>query len=238
MASRSLDAKPWIFAALLLGCEHPRGGASAVTSATEPVAAAPAASATPAPTASVVLPVASAAAPAASASAPPAAPPPPADPLIGADGKPLPQTEERPLPDSPALVQKIALLTQAILKDDPSLALPAFFPVVAYEQVKDIAKPARDWKLRLVAAFERNIHEYHRAIGADVQTLRVVGLEIPDSGVRWMKPGSEGNRVGYFRVLRSKLRLETDRGKSLAFEVTSFISWRGEWYIVHLKGFE
>jgi hypothetical protein len=234
MASRSLDTI-WIVAALLLGCEHPRGGASAVTSATEPVLHV--ASAAPAPSTSEAGPVASDPAPLASAPAPPPAPA-PADPLIGADGKALPQTEERPRPDSPALVQKIELLTQAILKDDPALALPAFFPVVAYEQVKDIANPARDWKLRLVAAFERNIHEYHRAIGAEVQSLRVVGLEIPEPGVRWMKPGSEGNRVGYFRVLRSKLRLETDQGKSLAFEITSFISWRGEWYIVHLKGFE
>jgi hypothetical protein len=236
MASRSLDAALWIFAALLLGCEHPRGGASAVTSATQPVPQV--ASAAPAPSTSEAPPAASAPAPVASAPAPPPAPLPPADPLLGADGKALPQTEDRPRPDSPALVQKIELLTQAILKDDPALALPAFFPVVAYEQVKDIANPARDWKLRLVAAFERNIHEYHRAIGAKVQSLRVVGLEIPEPGVRWMKPGSEGNRVGYFRVLRSKLRLETDQGKSLAFEITSFISWRGEWYIVHLKGFE
>ena len=158
--------------------------------------------------------------------------------MLGPDGKALPQTEDRPSSDSPALSHKLELLAQAILKDEPSLALPAFFPVVAYEQVKDIAKPARDWKMRLVAAFERNIHEYHRAIGANVQGLKVVGLEIPEAGVRWMKPGSEGNRVGYFRVLRSKLRLETDQGKSLAFEITSMISWRGEWYVVHLKGFE
>lgn len=237
MAPRSPRLNLWIFAAVLLACEHPRGGASAVTSASEPVAALPVASPPASPSARETPPGESA--PAAVASEPPPpAPPPSVDPLLGPDGKPLPQTEDRPSADSPALSQKLELLAQAILKDDPSLALPAFFPVVAYEQVKDIAKPARDWKLRLVAAFERNIHEYHRAIGANVQALKVTGLEIPEAGVRWMKPGSEGNRVGYFRVLRSKLRLETDQGKSLAFEITSLISWRGEWYIVHLKGFE
>jgi hypothetical protein len=227
----------WIFVAFLLGCEHPRGGASAVTSATEPVAAVPVEPSAPSSSSGAPSPSGSALAAAASESEKPA-PPPSVDPLLGLDGQALPQTEERPVADSPALSQKLELLAQAILKDDPSLALPAFFPVVAYEQVKDIAKPARDWKLRLVAAFERNIHEYHRAIGSNVQALKVVGLEIPEAGVRWMKPGSEGNRVGYFRVLRSKLRLETDQGKSLAFEVTSLISWRGEWYVVHLKGFE
>jgi len=158
--------------------------------------------------------------------------------LLAEDGTPLPQLELRPKADSPALIERMQRLTEAIQKDDPALALPAFFPVVAYEQVKAIEKPARDWQRRLVAAFERTIHEYHRAVGRDVQSLRFVGLDIPEAGVRWMKPGSEGNRVGYFRVLRSKLRLETERGQALSFEVTSFISWRGEWYVVHLHGFE
>ncbi len=237
MVARSPQPTPWIFAALLLGCQHPRGGASAVTSASEPIVAVPVASPAALPSAREASPAESAPAAVASESEP-AAPPAPVDPLLGPDGKALPQTEDRPRADSAALAQKLELLAEAIVKDDPAIALPAFFPVVAYEQVKDIAKPARDWKLRLVAAFERNIHEYHRAIGANVQVLKVTGLEIPEAGVRWMKPGSEGNRVGYFRVLRSKLRLETDQGKSLAFEITSLISWRGEWYIVHLKGFE
>jgi hypothetical protein len=171
-------------------------------------------------------------------SAPSAQPAPPRDPLRADDGTPLPQLEERPSAESPALRERMKLLTEAILKDEPSLATPAFFPLVAYEQVKAIQNPERDWNRRLVRAFERNIHEYHRALGRDVQRLEFVAIEIPEPGIRWMKPGSEGNRVGYFRVLRSKLRLRTDAGKSLAFEVTSFISWRGEWYVVHLNGFD
>jgi hypothetical protein len=53
-----------------------------------------------------------------------------------------------------------------------------------------------------------------------------------------MKPHSEGNKVGYFRVLRSKLLLGKPDGSELGLEVTSMISWRGEWYVVHLHGFE
>jgi hypothetical protein len=124
------------------------------------------------------------------------------------------------------------------LHDDSARAMPAFFPLVAYEQVKAIANPARDWRTRLVAAFERNIHDYHRTLGPQVKSLRLVAVEIPASGVRWMNPGSEGNSVGYFRILRSRLRVEDDQGKPRVFEITSLISWRGEWYVVHLNGFK
>ena len=53
-----------------------------------------------------------------------------------------------------------------------------------------------------------------------------------------MKPGSEGNRIGYFRVLRSQLRFTLADGKTKDFELTSLISWRGQWYVVHLNGFK
>jgi hypothetical protein len=53
-----------------------------------------------------------------------------------------------------------------------------------------------------------------------------------------MKPGREGNKVGYYRVLRSKLRFTLPNGKERPLELTSLISWRGEWYVVHLHGFD
>jgi len=167
-----------------------------------------------------------------------AAPEPAEPPLVDAEGKPLPQTEDKPSTTDERFQRRIKLLVQAIRDDDPSLALPAFFPVIAYRQVKDVAKPDRDWKLRLVAAFERNVHEYHRELGAAAKTAELSAVEVPEDKARWMKPGSEGNRIGYYRVLRSRLRLSLADGKTKEFEITSLISWRGEWYVVHLNGFK
>jgi hypothetical protein len=130
------------------------------------------------------------------------------------------------------------LLTEAIRTDDPERARSVFFPVIAYEQVKDVQQPARDWRRRLFAAFERNVHEYHRSFGEHAGALRFVGVEVPESASRWMKPGSEGNRVGYHRVLRSRLKVADATGRERALEITSMISWRGEWYVVHLHGFK
>lgn len=130
------------------------------------------------------------------------------------------------------------LLVRAIEADDATIAHDAFFPVVAYEQVKDIARPALDHERRLLAAFARNVHEYHRELGKEANGLRFLRVEVPEDKVKWMKVGSEGNRVGYFRVLRSRLVVATASDKERSFELTSMISWRGEWYVVHLRGFK
>ena len=129
------------------------------------------------------------------------------------------------------------LLAQAIAEDNPALAEPVFFPVVAYAQVKAIEKPERDWKARLWRAFERNVHEYHQKLGADAAAAKLHSVTVREAGVRFMKPGSEGNRLGYFRVTRNELRFTLANGSERAFEITSLISWRGEWFVVHLNGF-
>jgi hypothetical protein len=168
------------------------------------------------------------------ASAPAFAPPA----LSDADGKPLAQTEDKPSTTSPFFQAAAERLFSAIVKDDPELALSFFFPVSAYQQVKDVQNPARDWEQRLVRLFRRDVHEYHRALGKRRGEARFVRLEVPEARAEWMKPGREGNRVGYFRVLRSRLIYADADAKERALEVTSLISWRGEWYVVHLHGFE
>jgi hypothetical protein len=111
-----------------------------------------------------------------------------------------------------------------------------FFPLGAYEQVKDVASPSADWKHRLVAAYAHDIHALHgRLDAADGATpARLLGLDVPEARARWVEPGEEYNKIGYFRVFGSKLRYEVD-GAPRVFEIKSLISWRGEWYVVHLN---
>jgi hypothetical protein len=158
--------------------------------------------------------------------------------LLGDDGKPLKQTEDRPKADSAAFDARMALLWKAIVSDDPSLAEAAFFPSVAYEQVKDIENPASDWKNRLLKAFGRNIHGYHEKLGSDPAKAVLLGVDIDDGRVKWMAPGKEGNKVGYYRVTRNRIRYKDASGAEKKLELTSLISWRGEWFVVHLDGFK
>jgi hypothetical protein len=111
--------------------------------------------------------------------------------------------------------------------------MSSFFPVGAYEQVKDVGDPAGDWKHRLVSAYQRDIHALHAGLGDASASAHLVRLEVPAERARWVEPGEEWNKLGYFRVFGSKLRYQLD-GTDAAFEVKSLISWRGEWYVVHL----
>ncbi len=168
----------------------------------------------------------------------PAPPVPDEIPLLDELGRTLPQTEQKPAISSPHFQRAMRLLFEAIRDDRPEAALPTFFPVLAYREVKAVAQPERDWKSRLVRNFERDVHEYHRQLGPSIDQAELVGVEVHDERARWMPPGTEGNKLGYWRVLRSELRIRDGRGKERKFELTSLISWRGEWYIVHLHGFE
>jgi len=47
----------------------------------------------------------------------------------------------------------MAYLWQAVVSGDPADALPAFFPLAAYRQVKTVPDPATDWGDRLLGGF-------------------------------------------------------------------------------------
>lgn len=129
-------------------------------------------------------------------------------------------------------------LADAIVAGDGQRAHATFFPLVAYAQVKDVQKPERDYRYRLLAHFDRDVLEYRKALGKDAEHAEFLGASVPEERAQWMKPGKEGNRLGYYRVLRSQLRFRLPNGTERALELTSMISWRGEWYVVHLHGFE
>ena len=154
------------------------------------------------------------------------------------DGAPLGQTDAFPSVSTAAHADRIKRLWDAIVSDDPELAKPAFFPLVAYAQVKAIPKPAIDYERRLLAAYARDIHAYHKKLGKDAAAATFVRLDVPEAKAKWMEPGSEGNKLGYDRVLDSKLVLKRDDGTEVTLDVKSMISWRGEWYVVHLAGFK
>jgi hypothetical protein len=158
--------------------------------------------------------------------------------LLAADGSPLPQTEARPSATDERFKRRMLRLAEAIRSGDAQKAHASFFPLVAYAQVKDVAKPERDYRYRLLNNFDRDVREYRKALGRDAEHAELLGVDVPEERVQWMKPGKEGNRLGYFRVLRSRLRFRLQDGKERSFELTSLISWRGEWYVVHLHGFE
>jgi hypothetical protein len=149
----------------------------------------------------------------------------------------LPQTQDKPDAQGPAFEARVAALWDAIVHDAPERAMPFFFPADAYAQIKDIPNPKADWNARLIGAYKRDIHSMHARLGANADSATLVKLEVPSEKARWVNPHEELNTGGYWRVYGSKLKYEID-GKEKSLDITSLISWRGEWYVVHLIGFK
>lgn len=151
----------------------------------------------------------------------------------------LPQTKDRPKAEGALFESRSKALWDAIVKDDPEIAMPFFFPVSAYLQVKDVGSPASDWKHRLVSAFKRDVHALHAKLGERADAAKLVRFDVPDDRAKWVEPGEEYNKLGYWRVYGTRIVYtigESTRERS--FEVSSLISWRGEWFVVHLTGFK
>jgi hypothetical protein len=145
----------------------------------------------------------------------------------------LPQTDEKPTASGAEFDANVHALWQAIVRDDPNLARPFFFPLSAYLQVKDISNPAGDYQSRLIANYEQDIHALHAQLGDAASRAQLTGMSVPNDQAQWITPGTEYNKGSYWRVYGSTLNFTVD-GQSRSFPVTSLISWRGQWYVVHL----
>jgi len=142
----------------------------------------------------------------------------------------LPQTMDRPSDSDAAFMARMGLVWEAAVTGDTDDALPAFFPVTAYVQVKELPDPIVDWHSRLVATYDRDLATLHAGIPAGAVLVSVV---VPGAAARWIVPGVEYNRIGYWRVYGTEVTYSV-AGVLHEFEIQSLISWRGQWYVVHL----
>jgi hypothetical protein len=149
----------------------------------------------------------------------------------------LGQTRDKPVTTGSDFEARAQALWDGIVKDDPDLAMAFFFPLGAYQQVKDVGNPEADWRHRLVANYARDIHKLHQRLGSHDGDARLLDLDVPQERARWVEPGEEYNKLGYWRVYGAKLRYAVG-DRPGAIDISSLISWRGQWFVVHLTGFK
>jgi hypothetical protein len=152
--------------------------------------------------------------------------PPPVDPGT------LPQTRTFPSAADQAFQSRLHALWQGIVDDDPQQAHPFFFPKAAYVQLKALSNAAADYDYRLLGYFDLDVHAAHQLLGAGAQRARLVGIDVPGGNAEWMQPGTEENKIPYYRLYGSRVRYTLD-GVPHSFGVFSLLSWRGQWYAVH-----
>jgi len=112
-------------------------------------------------------------------------------------------------------------------------ALAAFFPEAAYAQVKEEASPESDWHYRLVGDYALDLGAAHQLLGAHPERARLLAVKAVSSYGHWVSPGVCYNRVGYYEMPNARVVYRQD-GEVRSFGIASMISWRGEWYVVHL----
>jgi hypothetical protein len=174
------------------------------------------------------------AAPAHAATKPAPKPTPTAAPATSAaiDPGTLPQTDQLPTAQDAQFQAGAQALWQAIVQDKPELARSFFFPLSAYRQVKAIWDVDADYQNRLIAWYDLDIHAAHEHLGSTADA-RLVSMAVPESNAEWIEPGAEYNKGSYYRVYGTRLNYEVN-GHASSIGVFSLISWRGEWYVVHL----
>ncbi len=164
----------------------------------------------------------------------PATTPPPAQPsalpVAPASVAALPQTAAFPKTTNAAFAAETHDIWLAVSTGNPDYAAPAFFPEKAYEQIKAIADPQYDWQSRLWLDFTLDVAAAHKLVKPGATLVR---FEVPVQYAQWVGAGACYNSVGYWHVPGSRLVYRQD-GTTLSFGIASFISWRGDWYVVHL----
>jgi hypothetical protein len=163
----------------------------------------------------------------------PSSPSPSPSPSPSIDPGTLPQTHVLPQSDDPAFQAGVQDLWNAIVQDDPSIALPFFFPKSAYLQVKAISNPSADYQNRLIDWYRLDIEAAHALLGSNADSAQFVSVSVPTSQAQWIVPGIEYNKGSYYRVYGTRLKYRVN-GHTASFGIFSLISWRGEWYVVHL----
>lgn len=145
----------------------------------------------------------------------------------------LPQTRVYPSVRSARFKLRMASLWAGIVEDSVRRALPAFFPRAAYLQLKAIGDAGSDWTDRLLHDYSLDISAAHALLGGDAAQARLMGVDADSSYGHWIEPGVCDNRVGYYEMPGARVVYRI-AGRTHSFGVASMISWRGDWYVVHL----
>jgi hypothetical protein len=157
-------------------------------------------------------------------------PTPSALPVGPANAGVLAQSSVLPKASGTAFNNAVHDLWLAVTTGDPDYAKPAFFPEKAYDQVKAIADPESDWQGRLWLDFTLDLAAVHKLVKPGATLVKVTA---PTQYEQWIPPGACYNSTGYWHLPGSRL-VYREGGVTHSFGIASFISWRGDWYLIHL----
>lgn len=127
----------------------------------------------------------------------------------------------------------MAALWQGVMTGSVTQAKSAFFPVGAYVQLKAIGAPRTDYEHRLIYDFGLDLRAAHAMVGGTTGAASLLSVNVPMQYAHWVTAGVCDNSIGYFEVPNARVVFDAD-GSVRSFGIASMISWRGQWYVIHL----
>ena len=142
-----------------------------------------------------------------------------------------PADDSLPAFTSDDLTTRAKHLLEAIRKDDADLATDIVFPRDAYLTVKDVHDPGKNWDLKVLAAFKKQVHAlHHRTKG--IEHAVFTSFELGQPAAEAMPKRHDLKRM-LWRSKRSRLGFTID-GKPSHFDLVEMTGWRGAWYVTRL----
>lgn len=152
-------------------------------------------------------------------------PPPPPAPTA-------PPIDLTPPPNDDALAGRAKHLLEAITQDNAELARDILLPREAYLKNRDTKDPGKAWESKVFMPFQKAIHRAHKAhpgLGRAIFVSVELGhdvVSVPPRPKEW--------KYDVWRVSHSRIVYSLD-GSVLHLELGELTSFRGAWYVTHLR---
>lgn len=144
----------------------------------------------------------------------------------------LPQTNQKPSLSSKSLALRMQDLYAGIASDSITTALASYLTLDSYRQIKGLSNNSFDYANRLLQHFALDIEAAH-ALFASQGATSYVGFRADASYANWVLPNTCYNKLGYWHLPGVRLLYKVG-GVTHSIGVISLISYRGEYYVVHL----
>ncbi len=144
-----------------------------------------------------------------------------------------PQTAALPTTSDPSFQARMRDLFNGIAYDSIGTALKSYLTLDSYLAIKNLTDNGYDYAHRLLFEFALDIEAAHALIASQGSSATFVGVQVPTAYIHWISPGACYNKEGYWNVPGSRLLYKVG-GTLHSIGIASLISYRGQWYVVHL----
>ena len=152
--------------------------------------------------------------------------PPAAPPVV------VPPIDLVPPPNDADLAARAKHLLEAITQDNADLARDILLPRDAYLKNRDVKDPGKTWELKVYNPFQKAVHRAHKSHPGLGRAI-FVSVELGhDASTVSARPKEWKYEV--WRVTRSRIVYSLD-GSVLHLELGELTSFRGAWYVTHLR---